>query len=89
MQLNELKDGQLARIICKSTKNKNTLITWVDELVVEGEVIRFSNYENYGSDWQVEKIDTVDTYENCKNKYGREVWFLRKIERMSDELPEV
>lgn len=83
MQLNELKPGQLARITCKAVNkvNHNTLMTWVDEFVVVGEVITFSNYNNYGGEWTIIDIDKVDTYENCKAKYGRDDWFLRKINR--------
>lgn len=76
-----LKPGQLANIRCESIK-KTTLYTWVDEDVVEGEMIKFSNYENYKGEWIVKEIIQVDTYDHCAEKWGKEDWFLRKIEHI-------
>lgn len=75
--LNQLQPTQVIRIWCKSRKSNyldekpnSTLICWVNELVVVGQILEFSNYRNYADGWIVTKIDRLDTKSNVEKQYG-------------------
>lgn len=76
--VSELKFGEVLRVICRSTL-RTELRIFIDKLVVVGEVIQFSDYENYNSDWTVIEVLGIADYSTCQKKWGKDSWFLRKI----------